>query len=118
MAETLKTLLAAGAGGALGAMIRVGFVTLAVPGPLGIFLLNVVGALALGVVMAAGGKGPLLTVFLGSGMIGALTTFSTFAGDAVKLAGTQPLLAGVYVTASVAFAILAFVLGANIGRAL
>ncbi|MEM7515377.1 MAG: CrcB family protein [Planctomycetota bacterium] len=118
MHTTLQTLLAAGAGGALGAMIRVGFVTFAVPGPFGIFVLNVVGALALGVVMGAEGKGPLLTVFLGGGLLGALTTFSTFAGDAVKLGSAQPLVAGLYIAASVTVAILAFILGSSLGRAL
>ena len=118
MTTMMATLFAAAAGGALGAMIRVGIVTYVLPSPLGILVLNVAGALMLGFVLTfLEGRQALLTVFLGGGLMGALTTFSTFSGDAVRLASSPPLRAANYVSATVCGAILAFVLGAALARA-
>lgn len=107
------------AGGALGATARVVVSTFLVPGPLGIFLLNVSGSLLLGfVVTFVEDRSPLLAVFIGAGFLGALTTFSTFAGDAIRLLTTSPGASFLYVMASVALAMLAFFAGAQLGRAL
>ncbi|MEM9839885.1 MAG: CrcB family protein [Pseudomonadota bacterium] len=106
-------------GGSIGAVTRLAVSQFVLPGPLGIFALNVVGALALGfVVTFVEERSPLFAVFLGAGVLGALTTFSTFAGDAVRLLTTSPGVAFAYVLGSVAFAMLAFMLGAQVGRAL
>ena len=53
--------------------------------PLGILIANVFGSFILGVLLAAGGDRRLL--FAGEGFAGALTTYSTFAHDTVRLAG-------------------------------
>ncbi|NRA30492.1 MAG: CrcB family protein [Parvularculaceae bacterium] len=119
MAQVLPTILTAAAGGAIGAALRVGVVTFLVPGPWGIAMLNVLGALLLGFVLTwFEGRGALLTVFLGGGVLGALTTFSTFAGDAVRLATAQPWSAGLYVVGSVSLAVLAFVIGVQAAKVL
>ena len=93
---TLQAILAVAAGGALGAVARWG-VSLAVARglanhptwggfPLGTVLVNVLGAFALAWLVSAGearGLGsPGLRLFLGTGLLGALTTFSTFGLDA------------------------------------
>lgn len=117
MSQVFSTILVAAAGGAVGAALRVGVVTFLVPGPLGVALLNVAGALLLGFILTwFEGRGALITVFLGGGLLGALTTFSTFAGDTVRLAGEQPVIAIFYVAGSVSLAVLAFVLGAQAAK--
>ncbi len=60
----------------------------------GTLAVNVVGSLVLGLV--AGASTPVLTV-VGTGAMGALTTFSGFARDTVVTARRAPLLAVVYV---------------------
>lgn len=94
----------AAAGGGLGAALRY-LVDSAVTArwrgtfPLGIFLVNVTGSLALGVLVglvlpdggaapgaAAGADSRMLVALLGTGLLGGYTTFSTAALDAVRLA--------------------------------
>lgn len=117
--------LAVALGGALGALLRWGVAVLAARGlashptwsgfPLGTVIVNVVGVFALAWLMAAGevrGVGsPALRLFLGTGLLGALTTFSTFSLDAHGLfvqgrtshgllyLGSTLILAGVAVVA-------------------
>jgi fluoride exporter len=74
--------------------------------PWGTFSVNVVGSLILGAtaggVFAAGGPHWLLTL-VGTGFCGALTTFSTFGFETVRLVEEGSLLeAGLNCTASVA----------------
>jgi CrcB protein len=93
---TLQAILAVAAGGALGSLARWG-VSLAVARglashptwggfPLGTVLVNVLGAFALAWLLSAGVHrdvgGPAVRLFLGTGLLGALTTFSTFGLDA------------------------------------
>lgn len=75
-----------GAGGALGAVLRHA-VTEAVAAesfPVGTLAVNVLGSFALGAVTAAGAGSDLL-LFVGTGVCGAFTTFSSFSVDAVRL---------------------------------
>lgn len=66
--------------------------------PLGTMIVNVTGSLLLGLLSEV--TPPTLTV-LGLGGLGAYTTFSSFARDAVALAETNKVvLAAVYVSAS------------------
>ncbi|MEU6461508.1 fluoride efflux transporter CrcB [Streptomyces sp. NPDC046976] len=74
--------------------------------PWGTFVVNVVGSLVLGLVtgaVATGAAGPHLQLLLGTGLCGALTTYSTFSYETLRLteAGSG-LYASVNVVASVA----------------
>ncbi|MYR02022.1 MULTISPECIES: fluoride efflux transporter CrcB [unclassified Streptomyces] len=56
--------------------------------PWGTFVVNVVGSLILGLVtgaVAAGAAGPRLQLLLGTGLCGALTTYSTFSYETLRL---------------------------------
>ncbi len=107
--------LAVGAGGALGAMARHGVSRAAMhwmgPNfPWGTLSANVIGSFAMGVIIAWLARHEpepsALRAFLTVGVLGAFTTFSTFALDAVSLAKDRSLtIAGIYVAASVVLSI-------------
>lgn len=107
----LAPYLVVNAGGALGANLRylVGLWAAARwPGvlPWGTLLINLTGSLLLGVLLtllAARRPEPrLLRLFLGTGLLGAYTTFSTFSTETVALAASGHLpLALIYVALSV-----------------
>ncbi|WDO10055.1 fluoride efflux transporter CrcB [Streptomyces murinus] len=74
--------------------------------PWGTFVVNVVGSLILGLVtgaVATGAAGPQVQLLLGTGLCGALTTYSTFSYETLRLteAGSG-LYASVNVVAGVA----------------
>jgi fluoride exporter len=105
-----SALAAVAAGGLLGAEARYGL-TLALPEHAGRFpwstlLINLTGSLLIGVLMAWLGRQPaphpLLRLFLGVGILGGYTTYSTFAVDVQQLlrAG-RPLTALGYLAATV-----------------
>ena len=116
MSQFPPHLLAVAAGGALGASLRYLFLSLAVGGAAGIFTLNVIGSLALGALLAWEARAEWMTVFAGAGLLGALTTFSTFSGDMVRLAQESPVQSFLYVLLSVSFGFLAFLLGGFLVR--
>jgi len=105
-----SALAAVAAGGVLGAEARYGL-TLALPGHAGRFpwstlLINLTGSLLIGVLMAWLGRQaaphPLLRLFLGVGILGGYTTYSTFAVDVQQLLQAhRPLPALGYLTATV-----------------
>ena len=117
---------AAALGGALGALARwaLGEALPHSPGawPWATVLVNLTGCLVLGVLTAALfarlPAHPWLRPFLGTGVLGGYTTFSTFSVDAVHLAdaGRWPL-AGGYVLLSVVGGVLAAAAGVALGRA-
>ena len=109
-------LLAAAAGGALGASLRYLLLSLALGGAAGVFVLNVVGSLALGTLFAWEGRPEWITVFAGTGVLGALTTFSAYSSDIVRIAQTSPLQSSLYVVLSVACGVGAFLLGGLLVR--
>ena len=126
---TLAVVVAVAVGGALGAVLRLA-VTVAgarlVAGgpwaglPVGTLVVNVAGTLALAALVASGERlpgGPLLRTFLATGVLGALTTFSTFAVDAhgLVLAG-EGGRAAAYVGATLLLAGGAVLLGTALGR--
>ena len=83
-------------------------------------LVNVAGAFALGLAasLLAERQGALALLVM-VGFLGAFTTFSTFAMDAVWLLRERGVgLASAYIGASVALALVAFVLGAGLGERL
>lgn len=76
-------------------------------------IVNVAGAFALGVAAQLLADRPGFALLVMTGFLGAFTTFSTFAMDAVWLLRERgAVLAALYVGASVGLAILAFAGGA------
>ncbi|MFE4265174.1 fluoride efflux transporter CrcB [Streptomyces sp. NPDC056883] len=111
-----RVLAAVAAGGAVGATARygVGLLWPAAPGafPWGTFWINVSGCALIGVLMvliSEGGRSahPLVRPFLGVGVLGGFTTFSTYAADFARLldadeAGTALAYAALTVAAALA----------------
>jgi fluoride exporter len=91
--------------------------------PWGTFVINVVGAFALGLLVALTTERLLLSpnwrVALGIGFLGSFTTFSTYAYESVKLAEDGAIgLALVNSVGMVALGLLAAALGLALGRTL
>ena len=82
--------------------------------PWGTFIVNVLGSFIFGVV--AGRLTPELRLLVGTGFCGALTTYSTFSYETLRLAeeGSQ-VLAGLNVAGSVLAGVAAAFLGAAAG---
>jgi CrcB protein len=116
---------AASVGGLVGASARY-LVEQALPHdgtgwPMATFLTNVTGCFLLGALMAlltvAGRGGTLLRIFLGVGVLGGYTTFSTYAVQAGSLMDAgAPLVAAGYLVASAVAACTAVLLGLLTGR--
>lgn len=105
-----------GIGGALGAVSRYklglifskyeksGF-------PLGIFIINVLGALLLGIVCGLNIKGNPY-ILLGDGFCGAFTTFSTFMAESVSLIKKNEVKKSIlFITLSVMIGLVSFLIG-------
>ena len=115
--------LAVAAGGALGAVGR--YVVISRTGallgtefPFGTLVVNVVGSFLLGVVVVIATAGSMFA-FLGVGILGGFTTFSTFALDVAYLAGRRAVrAAALYIAVSVVFSIAAFAVGLFLALAL
>ncbi|WET82083.1 fluoride efflux transporter CrcB [Amycolatopsis sp. QT-25] len=115
-----------GAGGALGSLARYGL-SLAIPRSPGQFALstfatNVSGCLLIGFLMAAltAAEAPhrLVRPFLGVGILGGYTTFSTYATDTLDLVTTgRPFTGLAYAFGTVAAALMAVYAGHEITRA-
>lgn len=89
--------------------------------PWGTFVINVVGAFALGILVALTTERLLISpnwrVALGIGFLGSFTTFSTYAYESVKLAEDGAVgLALVNSVGMVALGMLAAALGLALGR--
>jgi CrcB protein len=113
-------------GGAIGALARYG-VGEAMPHragafPWSTFLINVCGCLLIGVLLVviteARTVHPLSRPFLGTGVLGGFTTFSTFAVDTERLLGDHPLTAVAYFFGTVVAALLAVQTGVIVTRRL
>ena len=118
-------LLAIALGGVLGACARHAL-ELAWPTPDGglpwaTFVTNASGCLLIGVLMVhvveVGGAHPLLRPFVGVGVLGGFTTFSTYAVQAVLLADGHPARAAAYVVATPVVALVAVTAGVVTARA-
>ncbi len=122
-------ILLAGLGGALGASGRYAVgLWLHHPAdhptfPLGTFVVNAIGCLAIGVVLGWGDAREALTpgmrAFLVAGILGGFTTFSAFGYDTLALLRHgHPALAGLNVLAQVGVGLLAVWGGFALGRSL
>ncbi|MEV0634668.1 fluoride efflux transporter CrcB [Streptomyces sp. NPDC050619] len=86
--------------------------------PWGTFAVNVTGCLVLGLLtgaVAAGSAGSHLQLLLGTGLCGALTTYSTFSYETLRLTETG---AGFYAAANVVASVVAGLGAAFVGVAL
>jgi CrcB protein len=118
---------AVAAGGALGSLARYGL-SVAIPHARGEFavatlLTNVLGCLLIGVLMAVltttARPHRLLRPFLGVGILGGFTTFSTFVTDTLDAATTGRILASLaYALTSVVFCLAAVTAGLTATRAI
>lgn len=108
------------AGGALGALLRAGVSHWfkSSPGhfPWGTFTVNVLGCLLMGalyvLIMERHWVDPAWRPFLMVGLLGAMTTFSTFALETLSLwQADRPVLAGFYALGSLSGCLLAVGLG-------
>ncbi len=116
----MKLFLAVAAGGAVGAAARYAAV-LIWPEPSGrfpwtTFAINVIGSFALGIVIAIVGHSAMARAFLGTGVLGGFTTFSTFAwqGEDLFKEGRPGIAIG-YLAGSVVCGLFAAWLGLRTG---
>ncbi|WP_436495502.1 fluoride efflux transporter CrcB [Actinokineospora sp. HUAS TT18] len=119
------TLAAVAVGGAVGALVRYWLVSV-VPVksggfPLGTLLVNSVGCLLIGVLMVAVTEmrnvHPLVRPFLGVGVLGGFTTFSTYAEEVRALLAPDTLLVGMaYLLGTVLCALAAVAAGMRLAR--
>lgn len=113
----MRTLLAVAVGGLLGTALRLA-ADLAAPHLVATFVVNVVGSLALGFLVAR--LWPVapawLRAGLGAGLLGSFTTFSAVALGAVELTATGSGLTALgYVAASVVGGVVAAAIGLRLG---
>ena len=112
-------------GGVLGALARHGLeVAWATPDggfPWATFVTNVTGCLLIGVLMVqvveVGGAHPLLRPFLGVGVLGGYTTFSTYAVQTYLLVEHHPGTAAAYLLGTLVAAMVAVTAGVVAARA-
>jgi CrcB protein len=102
-------------GGAIGAAARYGLVQawpVAPPGfPVTTLAVNVSGCLAIGLLLGVE-RGPVTRAFVGTGVLGGFTTFSTYAVESTSLwRADRPWAAAGYVAVTLACALLATRLG-------
>ncbi|MER6470719.1 fluoride efflux transporter CrcB [Streptomyces collinus] len=86
--------------------------------PWGTFVVNVTGSLILGLLtgaVSAGAAGPHLQLLIGTGLCGALTTYSTFSYETLRLTEAG---AGLYAAANVVASLVAGLAAAFAGVAL
>ena len=109
-------------GGIIGSLARYGLAEAIphAPGafPWATFVTNVLGCFAIGVLLTrlTPRSHPLLRPFLGTGVLGGFTTFSTFAVDTEKLLHDHLVVALLYYFGTVTAALLAAMLGERPGR--
>ncbi len=106
--------IAVGLGGAIGTGMRLA-VTFTLPFGYSTVLVNVVGCLVLGYVTAKF-RSVATSAFAGTGLAGALTTFSTFAIEALELLGARPVMGVTYLAGSLVLGLTAAAIGLRIGR--
>jgi CrcB protein len=81
---------------------------------LGTLLVNVVGCFLLGVLVARWPEARWLRPFVGTGVLGGFTTFSTFALETDRLLDHAPLVAVLYLGSSLLLGLGAAALGLRV----
>jgi CrcB protein len=113
-------LLVVALGGAVGSLARFGVGELMPHGraalPVGTLLVNVVGALLLGLLVGSRPDARWLRPFLGTGVLGGFTTFSALALETDHLLDRAPLVALLYVGLSLLLGVGAAWSGLLLGR--
>jgi len=123
----MNSFLLVGIGGAFGAMARYGFSEAVVrfwrsDFPLATLLINIIGSVAMGVVMALLGKfapswADEARLFLAVGVLGGFTTFSSFSLDSIRLIEAGQIVPAIsYVLLSVVICLMGLYLGALLVR--
>ncbi len=119
----MLSILCVGAGGFIGAIARylMGFIPFEGDFPLPTFLINFLGAVAIGAVVEIAGSAPGMSnnmfLFLRTGVCGGFTTFSTFSLETlVLLQKGEYLLGGMYAAGSVVACVLGTMLGMFLAR--
>ncbi|MPQ32851.1 fluoride efflux transporter CrcB [Clostridium estertheticum] len=83
--------------------------------PIGTFIINITGALLLGIVSTIGVSSNI-TLLLGDGFLGAYTTFSTFMYEGFNLfKEKEKLNAFIYILCTLILGIVGYVIGSKIG---
>lgn len=111
-------------GGMLGTAARLAVAMLipdAASFPAATLIVNVVGAMLIGVLAARfrggrGGRGADLRVFFGAGVLGGFTTYSAFAVGSIHLWSDAALLAAAYALATLVLGVSAAAVGMRLGR--
>lgn len=102
--------------GAAGALSRYGLGAALGTGPGTTLGINVVGSFLLGLLLAAAPVSREMQIVLGTGLLGAFTTFSTFTVETTGLLRDGRLLAaGGYVIGSVTLGLVAAAAGQSVG---
>lgn len=115
----LRRLLLVFVGGTLGTAARLG-TGLVIPDaggiPLATLVVNIVGALLIGILAARIPSSADVRVFLGTGVLGGFTTYSAFMTGTLQLWTHAPVLAGAYAAGSLGLGLAAAALGLRLGR--
>ncbi|MCB2307961.1 fluoride efflux transporter CrcB [Clostridium estertheticum] len=83
--------------------------------PIGTFIINITGALLLGIVSTIGVSSNI-TLLLGDGFLGAYTTFSTFMYEGFNLfKEKEKLNAFIYILCTLILGVVGYVIGSKIG---
>lgn len=84
--------------------------------PIGTFIINITGAILLGIVSSTGLNGNMYSL-IGDGFLGAYTTFSTFMYEGFNLfQDNEKLNAFVYILGSLILGLIGFVVGIEIAK--
>jgi CrcB protein len=114
-------LIYVGIGGALGSLTRYKLGRLITEKsnttfPIGTFIVNITGAILLGLLSCLEAKGNVY-LLLGDGFLGAYTTFSTFMYEGFSLfQENEKLNAFIYIAGSLFLGIIGFVCGFELGK--
>lgn len=84
--------------------------------PLAVLIANIVGALLIGILAARLPSSSGIRLFLGTGMLGGFTTYSSFMTGTLALWADAPVLAAAYAIGSLALGLAAAALGLRLGR--